>query len=56
MKKLDSIFRLGEKGATLAGELRGGCTSFFATMYLAVVIPGILSGAGMDFSTVMTAV
>ena len=54
MKQLDRFFHLTEKGATLAGEVRGGCTTFFATMYLAAVIPGILAGAGMDFAAVMT--
>ena len=55
MKRLDTFFHLTEKGATLAGEVRGGCTTFFATVYLAAVIPGVLSGAGMDFAAVMTA-
>ena len=55
MKQLDRFFHLTEKGATLAGEVRGGCTAFFSTVYLVAVIPGILAGAGMDFSAVMTA-
>lgn len=56
MKQLDRFFHLTEKGATLAGEVRGGCTTFFATMYLAAVIPGILAGAGMDAGAAMAAV
>ena len=55
MKQLDRFFHLTEKGATLAGEVRGGCTTFCSTMYLTAVIPGILAGAGMDFAAVMTA-
>ncbi len=54
MKQLDTFFHLAEKRVTLAGEVRGGCTTFFATMYLVAVIPGILAGAGMDFAAVMT--
>ena len=55
MQRLDTFFHLTEKGATLAGEVRGGCTTFFATVYLAAVIPGVLSGAGMNFAAAMTA-
>ena len=55
MKQLDTFFHLTEKGATLSGEVRGGCTTFCSTVYLVAVIPGILAGAGMDFSAVMTA-
>ena len=55
MKRLDTVFHFAERGATLAGEVRGGCTTFFATMYLAAVIPGILAQAGMDLAAVMTA-
>ena len=55
MKQLDTFFHLTEKGTTLAGEVRGGCTTFCSTVYLVAVIPGILAGAGMDFAAVMTA-
>ena len=55
MKRLDRFFRLSQRGATLAGELRGGCTTFCSMVYLVLVIPGLLSGAGMDFGQVMTA-
>ena len=55
MKQLDRFFRLSQRGTTLGRELRGGCTTFCSMVYLILVIPGLLSGAGMDFETVMTA-
>ena len=55
MKHLDQFFRLSQRGATLAGEIRSGCTTFCSMVYLILVIPGLLSGAGMDFAQVMTA-
>ena len=55
MKQLDQFFQLSRRGTTLAGEIRGGCTTFCSMAYLILVIPGLLSGAGMDFETVMTA-
>ncbi|WP_297212895.1 NCS2 family permease [uncultured Flavonifractor sp.] len=55
MKQLDRLFRLSQQGTTLGRELRGGCTTFCSMVYLVLVIPGLLSGAGMDFSQVMTA-
>ena len=53
MKQLDRYFHLTEKGATLAGEVRGGCTTFFATMYLVAVIPGILAALGLSVFSVV---
>ena len=55
MKQLDQFFHLSQRGATLAGEIRGGCTTFCSMVYLILVIPGLLSGAGMNFGQVMTA-
>ena len=55
MKQLDQIFHLSQRGTTLARELRGGCTTFCSMVYLILVIPGLLSGAGMDLQEVMTA-
>ena len=55
MKQLDQFFRLSQRGTTLGRELRGGCTTFCSMVYLILVIPGLLSGAGMDFEQVMTA-
>ena len=55
MKQLDQFFRISQRGTTLGRELRGGCTTFCSMVYLILVIPGLLSGAGMDFEAVMTA-
>ena len=55
MKLLDEFFRLSQRGTTLGREIRGGCTTFCSMVYLILVIPGLLSGAGLDFETVMTA-
>ncbi len=55
MKQLDRFFRLSQRGTTLGREIRGGCTTFCSMVYLILVIPGLLSGAGMDFEEVMTA-
>ena len=55
MKQLDRFFRLSQRGTTLGREIRGGCTTFCSMVYLILVIPGLLSGAGMDFEKVMTA-
>ena len=55
MKQLDGFFRLSQRGTTLGREIRGGCTTFCSMVYLILVIPGLLSGAGMDFEKVMTA-
>ena len=55
MKQLDRFFCLSQRGTTLGREIRGGCTTFCSMAYLVLVIPGLLSGAGMDFGEVMTA-
>ena len=55
MKQLDQFFHLSQRGTTLGREIRGGCTTFCSMAYLILVIPGLLSGAGMDFGEVMTA-
>lgn len=55
MKRLEQFFRLSQRGATLAGEFWGGCTTFCSMAYLTLAIPGLLSGAGMDVQAVMTA-
>ena len=55
MKQLDAFFHLSRRGTTLGREILGGCTTFCSMVYLVLVIPGLLSGAGMDFGQVMTA-
>ena len=55
MKQLDRFFHISQRDTTLSREIRGGCTTFCSMAYLILVIPGLLSGAGMDFEEVMTA-
>lgn len=55
MKQLDRFFHIAQRGTTLSREVRGGCTTFCSMAYLILVIPGLLSKAGMDFGEVMTA-
>lgn len=55
MKTLDGFFQIKARGSTLSRELLGGLTTFFALCYLTVVIPGVLSQAGMDYGAVMAA-
>ena len=55
MRQLDRFFHISQRGTTLSREVRGGCTTFCSMAYLILVIPGLLSEAGMDFGEVMTA-
>ncbi len=53
---LERRFELSARGATLAGELRGGTVTFLTMAYIVFVQPAVLSQhAGMDFGAVMTA-
>lgn len=44
---LDRAFGLGERGATIGGEIRGGLTTFMVMAYIIFVNPAILSFAGI---------
>ena len=55
MRQLDRFFHISQRGTTLSREIRGGCTTFCSMAYLILVIPGLLSGVGMDFGEVTTA-
>jgi AGZA family xanthine/uracil permease-like MFS transporter len=44
---LDRAFGLGERGATVGGEIRGGLTTFMVMAYIIFVNPAILSFAGI---------
>ena len=55
MESVLRYFQVRERGSTLAREVRGGCTTFFAMAYLVVVVPGILAQTGMDTAALMTA-
>jgi AGZA family xanthine/uracil permease-like MFS transporter len=44
---LERWFELGERGATVGGEVRGGLTTFMVMAYIIFVNPAILSFAGI---------
>ena len=52
--RLDALFRLTERGTTTRIEIIAGITTFLAASYLLVVIPSILSGAGIDRAAATT--
>src|SRR6202044_2455434 len=52
--RFDSIFRLTERRTTPRVEIIAGITTFLAASYLLVVIPSILSGAGVDRAAATT--
>jgi AGZA family xanthine/uracil permease-like MFS transporter len=54
--KVDAYFDLQRRSTTLGGEALAGLTSFMAAAYLIIVIPNLLSGAGMDRAALTTAV
>ncbi len=47
-RPIDRLFRLTERRTTQRIEIVAGITTFLAASYLLVVIPGILSAAGID--------
>ncbi len=51
----ERIFRLAESGTTVRTEVLGGVTTFMTMAYIVFVNPAVLSQAGMDFGSVMTA-
>ncbi len=55
LAKIDSFFKVKERGSTLSKELIGGVTIFLAMLYILPVNAGILSDAGMSFSAVFAA-
>lgn len=52
---MEDFFKLKERGTTVSKEIIGGVTTFLAMAYILAVNPGILSAAGMNFSSVFTA-
>ncbi len=53
---LEKLFRLKERGARPAVELRAGAVTFMTMSYIVFVQPAVLSSnAGMDFGAVMVA-
>jgi len=52
---LEKFFRLNEHGTTISKELLAGLTTYITMSYVIFVQPAVLSRAGMDFGSVMTA-
>jgi AGZA family xanthine/uracil permease-like MFS transporter len=53
--RLDSYFRISERGSTISREALGGATTFAAMAYIVVVNPMILAAAGMNREGVFVA-
>jgi AGZA family xanthine/uracil permease-like MFS transporter len=54
-RALDRRFELENHGTTIRTECIAGLTTFLALAYIVFVQPAVLSAAGMDFGSVMTA-
>ena len=54
-EKLDRLFHLKERGATVRTELLAGVTAFVTAAYVLAVNPSVMSAAGMDSGAVFTA-
>src|SRR5947209_8456959 len=52
---IDKTFRVSERGSSLRTELFAGLTTFTTMSYVLVVNPLVLSGAGMDRGSLITA-
>lgn len=57
---MNRLFRLQERGATVAGEVLGGVTTFVTMAYIVVVNPAVLAAAGIPvgpstIATILTA-
>ncbi|MFC5531173.1 NCS2 family permease [Cohnella yongneupensis] len=52
---MDTLFKLKERGSSVATEIVAGVTTFLTMVYIVIVNPGILSQAGMDFHGVFVA-
>lgn len=50
--RIDSFFRISERGSTIPQEIRGGLVTFFAMAYIIVLNPLIIGGFGADQAAV----
>lgn len=53
--KLDSFFKLTERGTTVRREVLAGMTTFLAMVYSVIVVPGMLGQAGFPHTAVFIA-
>lgn len=54
-EKIESFFKIKERGSTISREIIGGITVFLAMLYILPVNSGMLSDAGMPFAAVFAA-
>lgn len=55
VEKIESFFKVKERGSTISRELIGGLTIFLAMVYILPVNAGMLSETGMPFAAVFAA-
>jgi AGZA family xanthine/uracil permease-like MFS transporter len=55
LERIDSYFKISEKGSTLRTEVLAGVSTFLVLSYIFVVNPAILAQAGMNRSAVLFA-
>lgn len=53
--KLDSFFKIKQRGSSIQTELIAGLTTFLAMVYSVIVVPSMLSAAGFDAGAVFIA-
>ncbi|NSC25620.1 NCS2 family permease [Streptomyces albus subsp. chlorinus] len=54
--RIDRIFRLRERGTSVRREVLAGVSMFLASAYVVVVVPGMLTAAGVPHAVATTAV
>lgn len=47
--KMDTYFKITERGSNMTTEIRAGCTTFLTAAYIMAVNPNILSVTGLNF-------
>lgn len=52
---MDQFFKIGDRGSSVATELRAGLTTFLAMAYIIVVNPLILEAGGVPVTAAVTA-
>ncbi|MGL5797622.1 MAG: solute carrier family 23 protein, partial [Cetobacterium sp.] len=52
--KLNSFFKIEERGSSIKIEVLGGITTFLTMAYIVFVNPAILSATGMDKGALIT--
>ncbi len=53
--RIDSYFKVAERGSSISQEVLGGATTFLAMVYSVIVVPNMLATAGFDPAAVFIA-